>query len=31
MNKNCYRIIFSKAKNMFIAVAENIKSQTRHR
>ncbi|MRT38432.1 filamentous hemagglutinin N-terminal domain-containing protein [Acinetobacter sp. RIT698] len=29
MNKNCYRIIFSKAKNMFIAVAENIKSQTK--
>lgn len=29
MNKNCYRVIFSKAKNMFIAVAENIKSQTK--
>lgn len=29
MNKNRYRIIFSKAKNMFIAVAENIKSQTK--
>ncbi|WP_121975797.1 two-partner secretion domain-containing protein, partial [Acinetobacter stercoris] len=29
MNKNRYRIIFSKAKNMFIAVAENIKSQSK--
>ncbi|MCS4300150.1 MULTISPECIES: DUF637 domain-containing protein [Acinetobacter] len=29
MNKNRYRIIFSKAKNMFIAVAENIRSQTK--
>lgn len=29
MNKNCYRIIFSKAKNMFVAVAENIKSKTK--
>ncbi len=29
MNKNCYRIIFSKAKNMFVAVAENIKNQTK--
>ncbi|WP_288455950.1 DUF637 domain-containing protein [uncultured Acinetobacter sp.] len=29
MNKNRYRIIFSKAKNMFVAVAENIKSQSK--
>lgn len=29
MNKNLYRIIFSKARNMFIAVAENSKSQTK--
>lgn len=29
MNKNRYRVIFSKSKNMFIAVAENIKSQTK--
>lgn len=29
MNKNCYRIIFNKAKNMFVAVAENVKSQTK--
>lgn len=29
MNKNQYRIIFSKAKNMFIAVAENVKSNTK--
>lgn len=30
MNKNQYRIIFSKAKNMFIAVAENVKSNTKN-
>lgn len=29
MNKNQYRIIFSKVKNMFIAVAENVKSNTK--
>lgn len=29
MNKNLYRIIFSKARNMFIAVGENSKSQTK--
>lgn len=29
MNKNCYRIVFSKSKNMFIAVAENTKTQTK--
>ncbi|MCH4244047.1 DUF637 domain-containing protein [Acinetobacter gerneri] len=29
MNKNRYRIIFSQARNMFIAVAENVKSQTK--
>lgn len=29
MNKNCYRIIYSKARQLFIAVAENIKSQTK--
>lgn len=29
MNKNRYRIIFSKVKNMFVAVAENVKSQTK--
>lgn len=29
MNKNRYRIIFSKAKNMFVAVAENTKSQSK--
>ncbi|MGS0707714.1 two-partner secretion domain-containing protein [Acinetobacter sp. ANC 3781] len=29
MNKNFYRIIFSKARNMFIAVGENSKSQTK--
>lgn len=29
MNKNLYRIIFSKARNMFIAVSENSKSQTK--
>lgn len=29
MNKNQYRIIFSKVKNMFIAVAENVKSKTK--
>ncbi|WP_180046036.1 MULTISPECIES: DUF637 domain-containing protein [unclassified Acinetobacter] len=29
MNKNLYRIIFSKPRNMFIAVGENSKSQTK--
>lgn len=29
MNKNLYRIIFSKARNIFIAVGENSKSQTK--
>lgn len=29
MNKNCYRIIFSHAQNMFIAVAEIVKSRTK--
>lgn len=29
MNKNLYRIIFSKARNMFIAVGENSKSRTK--
>lgn len=29
MNKNLYRIIFSKARNMFIAVGENSKSKTK--
>ncbi|WP_180171823.1 DUF637 domain-containing protein [Acinetobacter sp. YH12023] len=29
MNKNLYRIIFSKSRNMFIAVGENSKSQTK--
>ncbi|MFI7854532.1 ESPR-type extended signal peptide-containing protein, partial [Acinetobacter baumannii] len=24
MNKNLYRIIFNKARNMFMAVAENV-------
>lgn len=29
MNKNSYRIIYSKARQMFVAVAENVKSQTK--
>lgn len=29
MNKNCYRIVFSHVKNMFIAVAEIVKSRTK--
>lgn len=29
MNKNCYRIIYSKARQLFIAVAENVKSHTK--
>ena len=29
MNKNCYRIIFSHARGMFIAVAEIVKSKTK--
>ncbi|MDC5406222.1 DUF637 domain-containing protein [Acinetobacter baumannii] len=29
MNKNLYRIIFNKARNMFIAVAENVRSQSK--
>ncbi|MHA3062067.1 ESPR domain-containing protein, partial [Acinetobacter sp. ANC 4636] len=29
MNKNCYRIIFSHAQNMFVAVAEIVKSRTK--
>ncbi|WP_353887592.1 hemagglutinin repeat-containing protein [uncultured Acinetobacter sp.] len=29
MNKNCYRVIFSQARGLFIAVAEIVKSQTK--
>ncbi|MEO4078587.1 DUF637 domain-containing protein [Acinetobacter pittii] len=29
MNKNSYRIIYSKARQMFVAVAENVRSQTK--
>ncbi|HAV4194594.1 putative member of ShlA/HecA/FhaA exoprotein family [Acinetobacter baumannii] len=29
MNKNLYRIIFNKARNMFMAVAENVRSQSK--
>ena len=29
MNKNRYRIIFSQARGMFIAVAEIVKSKTK--
>ena len=29
MNKNRYRIIFSQARGMFIAVAETVKSKTK--
>ncbi|WP_269915490.1 two-partner secretion domain-containing protein [Acinetobacter sp. HY1485] len=29
MNKNCYRIIFNKARGIFMAVAENAKSQSK--
>lgn len=29
MNKNSYRIIYSKVRQMFVAVAENVKSQTK--
>ncbi|HFX6175415.1 TPA: hemagglutinin repeat-containing protein [Acinetobacter baumannii] len=29
MNKNCYRVIFSQARGMFIAVAEIVKSRTK--
>ena len=30
MNKNRYRIIFSQARGMFIAVAETVKSRTKN-
>lgn len=29
MNKNLYRIVFNKARNMFMAVAENVRSQSK--
>lgn len=29
MNKNCYRIVFSQARSMFIAVAETAKSRVK--
>ena len=29
MNKNCYRIIFSQARGMFVAVAEIVKSRSK--
>ncbi|MCH2054329.1 filamentous hemagglutinin N-terminal domain-containing protein [Acinetobacter pittii] len=29
MNKNSYRIIYNKARQMFVAVAENVRSQTK--